>query len=408
MRIASAVTKCLPGLGSAIAVAFGLPTTSAAQSTEDKTEIKLELNGRYDSNIARSSELQASQRGLTRSDFRISPALTLDLARDLGESSAYVRGTLGYDIHARNSVLDRERLALRAGGELAAGPCRVRPDVGFSRQQSDLADIVVIDGLVPAEVRNTETRVFYGAELACGSAVGLSPFASIRQERARNSSALRNLAEFNETSYSGGLEYRSPAIGTIRAFVSRDDVDLIGQPLVGGTNGYEITDYGASISRDVGTRLKADASVTFSDLKSRDPRIEGFSGLNWDIGLTLLLNEQTQIQAGYGRQLVNSLSSNSAYAVEQPFDFRLTYAVSERVRLEAGGQVSKRRFVFAGVPGADFIDRENRRILDAGVRYQFSNRLALRVNGGHERRNANGSLFDYSSTFVSGGISLSI
>lgn len=406
MRKASHMKKC--GLGSAMAVAIGLPTSAAAQTTEDKTEIKVEVNGRYDSNISRSSDLQASQRGLTRSDFRLSPALTLDLARNFGENSAYVRGSLGYDIHTRNSVLDRERLGLRAGGELAAGPCRVRPDVGFSRQQSDLADIVVIDGLVPDAVRNTETRLFYGAELACGGAIGVSPYASIRREQARNSNALRDLAEFNETSYSAGLEYRSPTVGTIRAFISRDDVDLIRQPLAGGTNGYKVTNYGASISREVGTRLKADASVTFSDLKSHDPRIAGFSGLNWDLGLTLLVNEQTQIQARYGRQLVNSLSSNSAYVVEQPFDFRLTYAVSERLRLEAGGQFSKRRFEFAGVPGADFIDRENRRVLDAGVRYQFSNRLALRVNGGHERRNANGSLFDYSSTFVGGGISLSI
>ena len=402
------MTKWFAAAAPAMAVAFCLPGAVHAQSTEDKTDIKLELNGRYDSNIARSSELQATRRGLTRSDFRISPAIVLDVARTFGENSAYVRGNLGYDIHARNSELDRERLGLRAGGELAAGPCRVRPDVGFSRQQSDLADIVVINGLLPGEVRNTENRQFYGAELACGSAIGFSPYVGIRHERARNSNALRDLAEFNETTYSGGLEYNSPAIGQIRGFVSRSDVDLIGQPLAGGTNGYRVNEYGASFSRDIGTRLKASASVSFSDLKSRDPRITEFSGLNWDVGLTVLLNEQTQVETAYGRQLVNSLSSNSAYVVEQPFDIRLNYAVNERIRIEAGGQFSKRRFVFAGVPGTDFIERENRRILDAGVRYQFSDRLALRVTGGHERRSANGTLFDYSSTFVGGGISLSI
>lgn len=406
-RNASSTTRMLGGI-IAVAVAVAAPIAVHAQTSEDRNEIQLELNSRYSSNIARSNPLTAGQRGLSRSDTQISPTLTIDLARAFGDNSAFVNGTLGYDIHARNSELDRERIALAAGGRIAAGPCRLSPDVQLSRRQSDLADLVVLNNAVPADVKNVETRQSYGAELACGRVIGFSPYVGIRHERARNSDALRDLAEFNQTSYTGGIQYSSPAVGEVRAFVTRDETKLIGQPLAVGTNGYRVTEYGASIERGIGTRLTANASISHSELTSRNPLIKKFSGLNWNLGLTVLVTERLQLQGSLGRSLVNSLSSNAAYVVDRPVSARVSYAINERLRFDAGGQFSKRRYVFAGVPGSDFVERETRRTLDAGVSFRFSDRVSFRISGGHERRNANGTLFDYSNSFVGGGITLSL
>src|SRR5437588_164966 len=62
----------------------------------------------YDSNVARSSYLLASARGVTQSDWITEPGVTLNLNKTFGRQSAFLRGSVGYDFYARNTRLNSE------------------------------------------------------------------------------------------------------------------------------------------------------------------------------------------------------------------------------------------------------------------------------------------------------------
>ena len=59
----------------------------------------------------------AAARGLKRADVLYAPALNLNLVHAEGGLSLFLSGQAGYDIHQRNSILDRERLNLQAGAD---------------------------------------------------------------------------------------------------------------------------------------------------------------------------------------------------------------------------------------------------------------------------------------------------
>lgn len=379
----------------------------AAQTPVATSDITLDLGVRYDTNIARSTALRAEQRGLERSDVVFNPSIRIDVTRPFGDNSAFLRGSLGYVFHARNSVLDRERLQLDGGADVGVGPCRVRPEAGFFRGQSDLADLVVSNGAIVDDARNTETLQRYSVELQCGAEYGLQPFASVGYDTARNSNPIRDRAEYDAWRYSAGLGYNSPGLGRIRLFASQTDTDLVSQPLAGGgTDGYRVNAFGLDYSREIGTRLTFNGRVSYSRLDPRNSGADGFSGLTWRIAPRLLLGERIQVEGLIGRELTNSLASDSAYTVSQPYGLRVTYAASEFLRLDAGATITRRRYEFAVLPPVDFIDRETRHLYDINASYLLGRRIRLRLGAGHERRDANGSLFDYSSTFVTAGLGL--
>jgi hypothetical protein len=380
---------------------------AAAQSAPVRTtEFSVNVNGRYDSNVARTDEASAILRGLDREDFVVTPSLNVNIERPIGTNSVFLQGLVGYDIHTRNSQLDRERIQLSGGGDFGVGPCRITPSASIGRFQSDLADIVIENGVIAADIRNVQTTQRYNSGLTCGGPFGPRPFIEVGYTQGRSSNDLRSIAEYDSWNYVGGLSYSAPALGELRLFASQNDTDLVGQPLLGGgVNGYRSNAIGLDYTREVGTRLTLDGSISYSKLR---PRFGGerFSGLTWNLAATLLISDQLQLTALIGRELSNSLASNAAYTVNQPYGLRMRYAVSDRLQLNGGLSITRTRYSFPTIPTVDFISRETRRSYDLGVSYQLGQRLRLTVAGGRAERSANGSIFDYNSNFVTAGIGM--
>ncbi len=391
-----------------VSVAGMASTLASAQQVAPtaRTDISVDLGARYDSNVARSNEALAALRGLERSDVVFTPSVSVDIARPFGTNWFTVSGTAGYNVHVHNSQLDRERLQLDTALNVGVGPCRVAPHAYIRRAQSDLADYVVTADPT-LSVRNIETAFGAGADLTCGREEGLQPIAGFNYRRGTNSNPLRSRSEYEEWSYNGGIQYSSRAIGTISAFISQRDIDLIGQPLlIGGYNGYRITEYGVRYRRDLGTRLKFAGSLGRSELTGRIPGLGKSSSVTWDAQVTALVSERLQLTGSMGRSISNSLASDSAYVVSRPYVLRLNYAASDRLRFDAGISVIERDYHYATIPLVTYIDHETRTIADAGVTLRSGQRLHMRLGGGYERRDANGSLFDYSSTFVTASVGL--
>lgn len=382
---------------------------AVAQSTQPRTTIELGIFARHDSNIARSDAARAALRGLERSDERISPTLTVEIVRPAGPSTFSLVGSAGYDFHASNTELDRERIGLDAGAQIIAGICGVELNGNIRRRQTDLGDLAFFNAVPVTEVKNTENILGARGRIACGATYGLRPFVGAELSRGRNSNIVRDRAEYDSERYTAGIEYNSPALGRISVFVDRSDVDLIGQILPDGSeNGYRTTDIGLQYQRELGTRLRAQVRVAHTDLDPRSALVPRLSGVTWNASLTATLADRVQLRGGIGREVTNSLGSDAVYGIARTYDLSATVAVNDRLRLRAGAQISPQAFRYGALPVGQFVTNDNRRIFSAGADYSLNRRLRLTLDGGIERRNANGTFFDYKNSFVGIGLVASL
>jgi len=380
-------------------------TALAQGNGEPVTEISFDLSGVYEDNIARSSDLLSQQRGLNRSDFIVTPSVSINISRQIGSAQVSVAGQLGYVFHAKNKDLNRERIGVSARAEVPVGPCQISPEVSLQRRQSELSEIVFLPPGGTGSIKNTQTVQSYGVTIGCGRDPGLQPYGGVTYERADNSSLVRERAEYSATTYRGGLRYNSAALGEISLYGSRKVTDASALAAPPGTNNdYRFDEIGAEFRRDIGSRIKATASVGYGKLTGDSAFIDGFSGLTWNLELSALVGASLRLTASTGREVGNSLASDAGFVVSTPHRARLEYAFSDRARLDAGVAIIERRFGYSTAPVLNAITDENRKIFDGGFSYTLGNRINLRLFGGHERRNANGTIFDYRASFAGASI----
>lgn len=387
-----------------------LPATCPvlAQGNRDAvTEISFDLSGVYEGNVARAPDQIAQLRGLEQKDFILSPTLSLNIARTIGTSQVELRGQLGYSFYSKNSELDRERIGLRAQAEIPLGPCSIGPEIGLQRRQTDLREISFLPGTGANAITNTETIQTYGMSLACGRDPGLQPFAAIEYEDADNSAALRERSDFKATTYRAGLRYSSAALGEVSLSGSRKETDLsVAAFGAGGEARHRFDSVGIELKRDIGSRVVANASLSYSRLDSDNILIAEFKGLVWDISLTALVGANLRITAGTGRDVGSSLSSDAGFVVSTPHRVRLEYAFSDRARFDLSGNINERRYGYGANADPQAITSETHRRIEAGLSYDLGRRFKVRLSGGHERRNANGTIFDYGASFAGASIGL--
>ena len=369
-------------------------------------ELRFDLSTIYEDNIARSSTVLAGDRGLEPEDVVISPTVTLNIVRQVGTVELGVSGSIGYRFYSKNDELNRESIALNARARAQLGPCRIDPTVGFRRGQSDLGDIVFLPTPGEESTRNIETTQTYGIDVGCGRNPGLQPFIGVKYERADNSNPLRERAEFDAITYRGGLRYVSDAVGEISLFGSRRNVDLAPFVAGGEAPSYRDDRVNLELRRDIGTRITTTAVVGYSNLTSDSALVDEFSGLVWDIELSALIGPDFRISGGTGREVGNSLASDATFVVSKPHRVRLEYAFGDRVRLSAGVGLTERSFGYATVPGPLVITDERRQIYEGALAFDIGQRFQLRVFGGHERRNANGDIFDFTANYIGASIGL--
>lgn len=396
----------------AAASVFGAGVADPAHAQLSKasvSEIKLETGVEHNSNVSRSDAARAAARGLEQSDQRVTPALSVDLARSLGRTGVSVSGSAGYDFYARNTQLNRERVDLELAIGQPIGPCKLDLLTNVARRQSDLGDIAFASNAVSGVVINAETRLQYGTDVSCGQEYGFRPTAHIDYLTARNSNTIRDRAEFNQLDYRLGIEYSTPRLGQFLAYLGRREITLLNQPATGsGDIGYNITTFGIQYRRNIGSRLNAEVSIGQSKVAGGGAFVPKASGITWDVSLTAQLGSRLQITASTGQQFTNSLSSDASFLRSQPNRIEFVYAVNERMRLQAGYSNNSSRFSYSTIPSGIFIERDRRQLANAGLTYAFGRRWQLGLMAGYERRDANGTFFDYDGSFARATASLTL
>lgn len=389
MKIKSVAGTALLG------VAMGGALSPAQAQEAKRLQFDLGAGVLYDSNVARGSEAAAQARGLERADTRFSPNASVTLNLPFGVHRASFTGSAGYDFYARNERLNRERIKADGNLYLNLSICNVEVHGNLSRRQSDLGDLAITPGNLEASSKNVETAKGAGATVSCGGTIGLRPIAMVDWTDARNSADIRKTADNRSFSYGGGLLYVHPAIGNITLYAGRREVDYPNRDplLTAALDSFNADRYGLMFSRDVGAQLTVGGEVLYTAVELSNGR-EGFTGVNWRANATLSLS-QLQIKAETSKSVDPSLGFDANYVLQRSHNLTFRYALGSRLTASLGGSIGVRDYDYE--PGAVVtrIDHDNLKRLSAGLDYLASSRMTIGLEAGYQRRDANGTIYDY-------------
>ncbi len=378
----------------ALAHAQTAPTTSP----DRVTQLSFSFDARYDTNIARANAAQAASRGLALADQRFTPSAQLTITRSPGPTHLTVTADVGYAFHRNNTLLNRERLAF--GGDLGidVGPCTFSVLPRYQRRQSDLAEIQPTDTPGANSVRNTEATQDYEGRVACGSKIGIRPYGNIERVIGDNANIRRQVSNYRTTRYGGGISYSNPNLGDFSLGYVRDQTRYPLRPSVFG-RGFESETYLFNASRQIGANLTASGNVGYVRLAPSGLNVQGFNGFSWKADIVLTPTPDLQLSASIERNVQPSLNVDALYVVGRNYEGAASYAINDRMTLKLSGLVQPRNYRGSGTSLGQLLVNDVRQSIGGELTFRTSSRLSFALNTGYQRRNADGTFFDYSAVF---------
>lgn len=393
---------------------LGATAAQAQAQSEQLPERRLQLGvsaqGVYDSNISHTSRELAERRGLSVDDFRFTPAVTIDALLPIGRQSLSVLGSLGYDIYARNSRLDSERVSLDAAAGLRIASCDATLTANYARRQSELGDLFFIGDVSEAltrRIKNKEDIKALGLSAACGDNIGLRPTASVQQTWVDNSSGLRRIADYNQTTFTGGVAYAQPSFGLLTLFGTYSTTEFPNRSAfagLSGDDGFKSRGGGIRFERAIGARLSGLVEVSYTSTDS-DRAVSDFSGITYRGAITQEIGSRMQLTLDVSRAVLPSNRVDANYSVEKLYSANLDYALSERAVLYVTGVARDRNYRGGFLVFGPSLVNDHLRSGTVGARYSMGRGINLTLSGTRESRSANGTIFDYKSTRVAAGVS---
>ena len=165
----------------------------------------------------------------------------------------------------------------------------------------------------------------------------------------------------------------------------------------------EIESYTAGLrySRNIGSRLRGEVSVGFTDVSSNQPGVPDFSGASYSASLSFTPNDQASATLLVARAVDQSNLLNVSFSITDTYSADAQYALSQRIRLRTG--ISYRTRELRENPLLDVVTlgRDDRVLRSyGGISYIVERGPGLSLDIGAERRRADNRLFDFSSFFA--------
>lgn len=389
----------------------------------------------YESNVFGVSDALARQQALrgadrTRDDFILSPSLQVDLSLPFGgRQSAFLRGQAGYDFHLRNSQLNRERIVLDGGANLALGSCSSTVNASIARARSNAGDIfVVAPGSFNAR-RNVVNRFGYGGQVRCGGAIGLTPSVGYQHVEVRNSSPLLELNDSNQDVFDASLGYQRPSLGRISVYGSYATSEYIGRdinfnrrtlapisdalnPLFDPRSLDGVTSYSAGLrfERDIGSRIYGAVSVGYSWVDPKSPNSRKFRGSNYSVNLSLRPTDRLLVDLLASRSSDVSNNIFATYSLTEVYSLNGTYKLNPRISATFGTSYQSRDYRGSALTPDQLTLLRSDEFIRAygGVSFDLNRRLRLNGLISQQRRKSDNALFNFTNTTVSIGASLAL
>ena len=373
-----------------------------AQTVERRLDVAASTDVVFDDNVARATEARARASRLEPEDVVFRPALNVDAVLPFGRNSLTLSGSLGYDIHARNTRLNRERLFLDSTLAVRFASCDGTLSTDFTRQQSDLANLAFTPGLARDEISNTETLTSVTGTLACGDRIGFRPTVSVTQSFGRNTNDFYQYSDFNSTGVSAGVEYSGPAFGTLTVFGSYSNSSYPNREFLfgPGDDGFETKSISARLQREIGARLSGSIEAGYTNVSSkREGGGEGFSGLTASANLVGRVTDRLQLSGRLARSVSASNVLGADYVINRVIALDANFALSERMNVTAGASWNARD-LRGQVTLLPTIGSDETSLVHAGVQYGWNQRLRSTVRFERAHRDAQFEEFNYTSNRI--------
>lgn len=384
--------------------ASGVATSAHAQeAAAGSFQLGVQIDGRYDSNVANTNRERADLSRVDGSDVILSPSVFANINKEFGGFQLRGNVSLGYDFYTENSELNSERLFADLQGEARVGFCSVEPGIGFRRQQQELFDRVLVDQEEGIGLDNVQTVQEYRLDLGCGQEIGLRALGGVAYERGDNSNELRNFSDYESFTYSAGIGYRQPSIGALDIYASHEETEYKNRIVDGLQDNFEVRRYGASFERDIGARLKGRIEGFVIDLDTPGSTGANFNGTGWNFDLSATLGARVTSYVTLGQDVQPVLNNDAFYMKARNWGAGASYALNDRMTLNGSYARLDRDYVYSDILPAD----EEVPLLDdsldqftASVDFRGAGRLGFSVYGGYENRSSNDAFYDFDGYFA--------
>ncbi|CAN7274296.1 outer membrane beta-barrel protein [Phenylobacterium sp. LjRoot164] len=371
-----------------------LATPALAQETRS-VKFGVQATVVHDSNVSRSDAATAAIRGIQREDTIFSPAVTADVLLPVSRQSLYLRGSVGYDFHDKNTQLDTENLDFEGGANLRFGPCEGQLGGSFHHGQANIQTVTLVDS------ENAIDSSSLGATVACTRGTGLGVTAAAHKTWSENSNAVVFQNDSETWDGTVGVTYSRPALGTLTLYAGYSDTDYPNRLLPTSASGYQTTTLGVSFERRISSRLQGVINYGYTTVET-DSLIANsdFEGSTWSVDLIYRPTTRLRTEFSMGRAVVPASSIGGLYSIATNYRLTADYDLGSRIALSAGTE-----FVDTETDGSFaslfpvLTDSQSYAVF-GGVTFAQSERIRWTLNARYEDRDANAPQYTYDRTVV--------
>jgi Putative beta-barrel porin 2 len=392
----------------AITLGTGIMLCSQSALAQDanvrRINVSVSSSLNYDDNVLRQADGIVDPRGFAREDFRFSPSINVDIFQPVGRAKLTLLGGAGYDFYRKNAALERERINLRANADVDVGPdCSSQASLAYARQQSDLAELIVI-----ARLRNRETTRMVSLGARCGSVIGLKPSVSVEFSDTKNSSIFRETGDFKSAVYNASLGYLSPVVGEASVYGNYRRGTYPNRGIFTGQaprDPIDVYNFGVRFNRDIGVTLKGNVSVGYTIVNPSTVSVQRFRGLSGSADITWQPLEQLQVLLGFSRTVQQSNILNVSFSINDRFRASASYILSPTLRISSDVTRTSRKlrsssqFAQTGLG-----NNERSTALSGGLRYTPLGPIAFTLDATRVSRSSSSRIFDFTGNSVTLGV----
>lgn len=346
------------------------------------------LLGTYDDNIFRID----SARQEPVEDFILTPQVTARYKRQIGLNDITVRGDASYGYYIRNPDRSRVQAILDTQGTFRiAGTCVLKPLARIQRQRADYGDI-------NGSIDNFQTFTALGLEATCPRTVGLFPIVGVRRDTSDNDPRFA-FANQKAVSYSAGVGYARPSIGTMTAYYNRIDSE---RDAIGVTN--HIDRAGITFVRSVVSSASLKADIQYLNARSIGADVRPYRGLGWAGELVYRPLPRLSLTGTTDRRIINDTLVPAGFAVQTDYGLRADWQFAERTQIRAQAGYATRSFrgdplvIVSGINSDTLVDVLLRMTRRVGAR------IDLQAEARHISRQTDTDANQYKVTLATGGI----
>lgn len=376
---------------------LGVAAMSTPAFAQDVRSVNFGVQARvlHDSNVSRSDATTAALRGIVREDTIFSPAVTADVLLPISRQSLYLRGSVGYDFHDKNTQLDSENLDIAGGLNVRFGPCQGQIGGQAHHGQANLQTVSLVESENAIESRSV------GGTLSCSRATGLGVMGTANKTWSENSNAVVSGNDSETLDATIGVTYARPALGTLTVYTGYSDTEYPNRLLPTQASGYETRTVGVSFERRISSRLQGVVAYGYTTVET-DSIVPGsdFEGSTYSLDLTYRPTERLRAEFGVGRQVSPASSLGGLYSIDTTWRLTGAYDLGSRIALSLGTEFANTETEGAFVAVAPVLSDSDSYAVFGAISFAQSERIKWALTARYEDRDANVPQYTYTRTVV--------